>query len=246
MSGVLLTFDDHSNIGDWVEKISLFARYGVHVTFFIDEADRLTEQQVAGLQKLSAAGHEIGCHGLRHRKAVDAIREMGLSNYLRAEIEPCNTALRTLGFDPVSFCYPSSQRDSRSDAALQKIYQRARTGASVPVGFSLVQSEAFFTPMAEIDSRFCLVAKGIDGMDSVVLKEEILPALDRVKSKNEIIVFYAHDIAGGVESHFVNPEVLELLLQGIRKRELRTYRFCDLQRRDASHGADGSRHSFEI
>ncbi len=83
--GLLLTFDDR-NMLHWAEQIPLFEKYDAHVTFFVDHFDELTTEQLEALQKLKNAGHAIGCHGLRHRKAVEYSEKYSIEKYITDEI----------------------------------------------------------------------------------------------------------------------------------------------------------------
>jgi peptidoglycan/xylan/chitin deacetylase (PgdA/CDA1 family) len=226
--GVLLTFDDESNILHWVEQIPLLAKYDARVTFFVDAPDRLSENQIEGLRKLAQAGHEIGNHGFRHVRAPEVIEKSGLHSYLESEIAPAEAAFRSLGFSPVSFAYPFSQNDATSDGALQTLFRHARTGSGIPDGMTLEQCDVFFTPVEKVEGRFCLTGKGIDLLTRETLEDSLVPALERAKKRREILVLYAHNIVVEAPSHFVSPEALEGLLQKIKALELRTYRFSDL------------------
>ena len=59
--GILcLTFDD-SHFDDWEEVMPLFEKYNARATFFA--RGELTPRYVAGMRRLSEAGHSIGLHG---------------------------------------------------------------------------------------------------------------------------------------------------------------------------------------
>ncbi|MBR4172720.1 MAG: polysaccharide deacetylase family protein, partial [Kiritimatiellae bacterium] len=74
-----LTFDDR-NFDAWERNIPLFEKYGAHATFFVCGAIDARAEKC--MRRLSAAGHSIGLHGMRHQKATDALQKLGEEGYL--------------------------------------------------------------------------------------------------------------------------------------------------------------------
>jgi len=237
--GAVLTFDDHT-VGHWVAAIPLFAKYGAHATFFIDHWDRLTPEQVRGLRTLRAAGHAIGCHGLRHRRAVDYYRKFSMAKYLADEITPAVDLMHRAGFFPVSFAYPCSQHDGKTDTAMlgggpgktPGIFRHLRSGCGRGKGESLARVKYIFTPIDQVSARGCLIGTCVQPhtADAPILKE-VKEAFERAKTQDEIIVFYAHDIRPADQpgpTNFISPDALEIELRAARDAGLRFYTFNDL------------------
>jgi peptidoglycan/xylan/chitin deacetylase (PgdA/CDA1 family) len=66
---VRVTFDD-GNASDLEEALPALRERGMHATFFV-VAGRLGDPaflDASGVRELAAAGMEIGCHGMRHRR----------------------------------------------------------------------------------------------------------------------------------------------------------------------------------
>ncbi|NOY79540.1 MAG: polysaccharide deacetylase family protein [Kiritimatiellaeota bacterium] len=229
--GVVLTFDDRS-VANWVRALPLFSRYGARVTFFIDHWDKLSSQQLRGLEKLVAAGHAVGCHGLRHRKAVEYSRTHSMAQYLADEIAPAVKLMRRAGFDPTCFAYPCSQHNADTDTALLEVFRRLRSGCGRGKGRRLVQLTPIFTPLDRIKDRGCLIGTCVQPHTAdAPLIAEVAEAFRRVKKRREVVVFYAHDIrpegAPG-PANYITPDALEAILRSARADGLRFFTFDDL------------------
>jgi len=228
--GILLTFDD-THVAQWVEALPLFAKYNARVTFFVTRFDQLSEEQIAGLKKLEAAGHTIGCHGLRHIKAAEYTAEHGIENYLATEITPALDAMEKAGFRPSSFAYPSSNNDAETDAALLKLFRHLRTGAAPKEGQRYAEMAALFTPLDQLAERGCLIGKGIDRIGKSGNEDrlaQLFDAMTRAANNNECLTLYAHNIADDSKSHHVSQATLEKILQKGQELGLRFYAFNDL------------------
>jgi hypothetical protein len=53
--GVVMSFDDHQFIEDWVETLSLFERFSAHITFFIHAPDKMSQRHWDGLHTLTTS-----------------------------------------------------------------------------------------------------------------------------------------------------------------------------------------------
>lgn len=212
---VLFTFDDCS-VAEWVAVAPLFREYGAHATFFVAWPDRLKPEQIAGLKTLQNDGHAIGCHSLRHMKAVDMITAKGVDTYIGQDINPAKDLLRKAGFAPACFAYPSSQNNAESDAALLRIFRHLRTGTGLPEGKRLKDLDSIFVPAAEVEKRGCLTGTGIDAAgkgNRADYAQQVCEALDRAKARGEVVVFYAHCIAESAGGHHIQPAPLRAMLE---------------------------------
>ena len=228
-AGLVLTFDD-AHVAEWVSAMPLFEKYGAHATFFVTQFDKLTEDQVAGLRQLQAAGHAIGCHGLRHRKAVDYVREHSVEQYVADEITPAVNLMVGSGFRPTAFAYPNSQSNDATDAALIRVFRHLRTGVALKEGQRLAECDALFTPIGDVDKRGSFNSRGIDHAgeaDRQGLPDEIREALKRAKKRNEILVLYAHCIDGDAKNH-ISREALEGILKDTHEVGLQFYTYDQL------------------
>lgn len=80
--GIVLTFDDSSNLESWAKRIPLLKKYGAKATFFLDKPDRIDEKQQDCMKRLADAGCEMACHGLRHKSAVSFVEKEGVEGPL--------------------------------------------------------------------------------------------------------------------------------------------------------------------
>jgi peptidoglycan/xylan/chitin deacetylase (PgdA/CDA1 family) len=228
--GVLLTFDDHST-KNWVKFIPLFKRYGARATFFVDRWDKLSPEQINDLKKLKKAGHSVGCHSLRHRNMVTYSKKNSISQYITNEIMPAVKFMRKDGFTPTCFAYPSSARNTKTDAALFKVFKYLRAGSGW--GKPISEANRIFTPLNQVGNGSGLLfgtsVQPHSGTDPILL--EVEKAFKRCKLKNEIVVFYAHDIRSNNTagpSHYITPDGLEAILKKAKAIGLQFYTFDDL------------------
>lgn len=231
--GVVLTFDD-AFIDAWLAAMPLFEKYGAHATFFISGFDRLSTGQVQGLQRLKAAGHAIGCHGLRHRKATDYVRDHSAEAYLADEITPAVERMVDAGLKPSCFAYPMSGNNAATDAALLKVFRHLRSGAFLPPGEEgqrLVHLERIFVPVGEVARRGCLYGTSIDRAgeeERSGLVAQVREAMERAKARSEVVCFYSHSISAGGPRNHLSPTALEAILEAARSLGLRFYTYDDL------------------
>lgn len=227
--GVALTFDD-AYVAEWAAAIPLFERYGAHATFFVSQFDKLTAEQIEGLRTLQAAGHAIGCHSLRHRKAVDYVNEHSVQQYLADEITPAVNLMLDAGLRPTAFAYPNSSNNAATDDALLRQFRHLRSGAYPKEGERIVEIDALFTPIGEVAARGCLYGCSMDragepGREDV--PQQIREALERAKNKGELVVLYSHNIGAEPKNH-ITPQALEQVLRDTQELGLKFYTYDEL------------------
>jgi len=229
--GVVLTFDD-TFVEQWLAALPIFAAHHARATFFVSQFDRLSARQMAGLRELAAAGHAIGCHGLRHLKAVDGVQTSSVQAYLAREIEPAVARMHQAGFRPSCFAYPSSQRNEETDAALARHFRHLRSGIGLAPDRTMAQTDAIFTPLDAVSARRCLIGTGLDGAGPQATNGRtltaIFAAMERAARRREIVVFYAHNISDEGPGHHVSPAVLEKILSYAASAGLAFYTYDDL------------------
>ena len=224
--GVVLTFDD-AYITQWRAAQPIFKKHNAHATFFVMRFDRLKAKQLADLRELKAAGHAIGCHGLNHLKAVDTVKNSSVEEYLKVEIEPALALMRKAGFQPTSFAYPHCQHNEEIDTALSRYFRHLRGGARVDPGQTVARTEAIFTPINDVSTRLCLDGLGIDDAYGNTL-DDIFAAMDRAAKRNEVVVFFAHNISDKGPLLHLSPTALEKILEHAVAAGLEFYTFDDL------------------
>ena len=229
--GIVLTFDDAS-VAQWEAAAPLFLKYGARATFFVSCPDRLSAGKVAGMKRLAAAGHAIGCHSWRHRRAVDVLKDHSVAEYVAMEVEPALAKLREQGFAPTCYAYPSSSRTAATDAALLELFRHLRTGGAPAKGKTFAESGGFFVKGSEVSTHGCLLGKGIDRAGEGVHPDRTFPdifaAMQRAVDRREVVVFYAHIISDRGPGHYLTPAALERILAKAKDLGLAFYTYDDL------------------
>lgn len=232
LPGVVMSFDDHQYIEDWVETLALFERYSARITFFIHAPDKMSQQHWDGLHTLVSAGHAVGCHSMTHAKAIDYASEYGgIMQWLQDEVTPALDLLHGHGFAPVSsFGYPCNQNNAESNAALKSCFRHARYGVFLSEDRPrFVNLDEIFKPVDCIHEHFLLAAKSLDRLEDLSMIEQ---AAARAASRNEILFLLGHRI--GFEEpeknnrNLINRSTLEETLKIITSHGLEFYTFDDL------------------
>ncbi len=229
--GVVMSFDDHQFIEDWVETLELFERFSVHVTFMIHAPHQMTADHWKGLHSLANAGHAVGCHSLTHAKAIDYIAEHGsCDQWINDEVVPALDLLKKNGFNPRAFAYPCSQNNEETDTALSKFFNHARTGAFLSEERPrFADLDEIFKPVDQVNEHFLLPAKGIDKLEDLSMIDE---AACRASKRGELLFLLGHRI--GIEEPgkdnriLTNRNTLEEILKIITSYKLNFYTFDEL------------------
>jgi len=108
-----LSFDD-ARESQLDRGIPILARHGIKATFYVSLHN--VEPRLAGWRAVTAAGHEIGNHTVRHPCSVNFewSRDNALEDYtledIEADIMEANSRIRDLlGVTPRTFAYPCGQ-----------------------------------------------------------------------------------------------------------------------------------------
>ncbi|MEZ5537349.1 MAG: polysaccharide deacetylase family protein [Thiolinea sp.] len=189
-SGVVLTFDD-TYVDQWHDYfINGSVSSDVKATFFISHWHTLTPAQIQKVRDLETAGHEIGSHSYDHQGVAGDYNfdPNRIDEYLNEQIIPVLANMRADGFDPVSFSYPSGERDETYDAAIRPYFPYLRTTLADET-LQLFQLDGIYHNEGSIYG--VLAGDGIDnGYDNPIA--EIEAAFMRAKTNNEVITLYAH------------------------------------------------------
>jgi peptidoglycan/xylan/chitin deacetylase (PgdA/CDA1 family) len=227
--GLLLTFDDR-NMLHWAEQIPLFEKYDAHVTFFVDHFDELTTEQLEALQKLKNAGHAIGCHGLRHIKAVEYCEKYSIEKYISDEITPAIESMNKEGFFPTSFGYPNSNRNEITDRELLKYFSHLRCG--FPVEGEIIKTEKYFVKVEDVHKKGMLYGVSFHPKSKTdELVAQAKEAIARIAENRELLVLYAHDIRNENEEgpkNFITIDALEEILLYSKINHIKLYSYDEL------------------
>lgn len=225
---LLLRFDDR-NFAAWEKALPLFEKYDAHATFFIYGA--IDGTAIATMRKLKAAGHTLGAHGVRHRRAVDALGKMGEREYLEQELRPQLVAAETAGVPLRHFGYPCSQRDARSDALLLTRFDRIVGGGywTESKAGTIDRCDELFVPVSEMAGRRVWIGASL-GSCAPSVTGELARVIRRLADRKEAALFYSHNIVA-VAKHAANDisvAELEFVLRTAREAGVRVCGLDDL------------------
>ncbi len=227
--GLALTFDDSSSIQGWYSIRELLRKYRSPVTFFIDRIDMIGDEDLALLRTLAGDGHEIGCHGFRHRKAEDFLMNHSVHEYIEVEIEPAIQAMHARGFGmPQSFAHPYGSYTWELNRALSPYFRMIRGVAedNAPLHADLRTVDRIYY---SFNGDRTVWGAGLDQWYENPV-ETVVPAMDRAAETGEVLILYAHRPVAVEDGLFTTSiEKIETLLQHAVSRGLKFYRICDLQ-----------------
>ncbi|CAA6808226.1 MAG: Unknown protein [uncultured Thiotrichaceae bacterium] len=192
VAGVVLSFDD-TYVKQWYDYFGQRTDNDeVKATFFVSYWHTLSDAEIDKLRLLRAKGHEIGNHTYSHKGVAGDYNfdPSRVQEYLGDQIIPSLLNMRADGFSPVSFSYPSGERNEVYDAAVRQYFPYLRT-TFTDVSREMFQTgEIFHGPN---DQYEVLAGDGIDNSYNNPVAE-IEAALLRAKTNNEIVTVYAHRI----------------------------------------------------
>ena len=226
---LLLTFDD-PNITNWVNAISLFAKYNAHASFF--PCGELDDASLQGLAQLKAAGHTVGIHTLHHRDA----KNIDGATYLKEEVQPQLDAYAKIHHTVRAMAYPNNRHTPEMDAFLiaHTSIRHFRTGHVVKYDPQakyekpdLVATDEVFFPVKDLPRRNVLPGIGIGEAYRTDINE-ILACIRRAAKNNEVLVTFSHNIASNAPSIHMKTEWLEKILALAHAEGLQILGFDDL------------------
>ena len=222
--GILcLTFDD-SHFADWEAVMPLFEKYNARATFFA--RGELTPRCVAGMRRLSKAGHSIGLHGRLHVRAPVYVGERGADAWLRDEVLPQVEICRSAGLTSTSFAYPYNARTEETDGLLRGHgFVRLRSGVYARPGDVGELDGAF--PAAEAGERLEMRALGL-GKSYGRGAAELLSLLPGVAESNLVLSAFSHRICDDPPDNGISPQTLKEILSGAAALGIAVIGFDDL------------------
>ncbi len=187
--GIVLTFDDTS-AALW-HNFFAGRTDNVRATFFVSQWHTLSTAQIQQLRDLQNRGHEIGCHSRNHigvgQYLFDPNRTL---EYVNTEVIPAIRNMNNDGFYPMSFSYPSGERNENYDAVIRPYLPYLRT-TYYDSSRSFAQTEQIYHNSDKVYA--VLAGASLDNRYGVTITE-IEQALIRAKNNNEIITLYGHYI----------------------------------------------------
>ncbi len=192
VGGVVLSFDD-TYVDHWYDYFGKRTDNAeVKATFFVSHWHTLSDDEIKKLRRLRAMGHEIGNHTYSHKGvAGDYNFDPGrIQEYLDDQIIPSIANMAADGFHPVSFSYPSGERNETYDAAVRRYFPYLRTTFADENKKMFQMDDIYHGPNSEYQ---VLAGDGVDNSYGNPISE-IESAFMRAKTKNEVVILYAHRI----------------------------------------------------
>jgi peptidoglycan/xylan/chitin deacetylase (PgdA/CDA1 family) len=201
-----ISFDDFPK-NAWTEGGPILVRHGVRGTYFT--AGSFCDQNVDGtefydagdLKALSAAGHEIACHGFAHRPAPDLTTEE-----LTADAERNREFLKPFlnGKAPVSYAYPFGRVSPR----IKHFYApRFASLRGVHPGIN-----AGYVDLAQLNTisleRRCWNEKTIG------------TAIQRALHDHGWLIFHTHDVSEVPSEYGLTPAMLDWVLSRLAEARI--------------------------
>jgi len=141
MSGaVLLSFDDGANIDAWHSALPVLKEERIFAMFYVSDIPNIHTEQWDKLREIADAGHVIGHHGYKHRRAGEVFKRLDdpdrrdeerftdFSKWFALEIEAASDVLAAHGFVAEHYSYPYGNRCEESDVALLRHFKTLRMG----------------------------------------------------------------------------------------------------------------------
>ena len=222
--GILcLTFDD-SHFDDWEAVMPLFEKYNARATFFA--RGELPPRHVAGMRRLSEAGHSIGLHGRLHVRAPVYLGEHGADAWLRDEVLPQIDICRSAGLPLRNFAYAYNARTDETDGILRGLgFARLRSGVYASPGDAGELNGAFLA--AEAGEQLEMRGLGL-GKSYGRGAAELLALLPRVAESNLVLSTFSHRICDNPPDNGISPQTLEEILSGAAALGIAVVGFDDL------------------
>ncbi|WP_275900273.1 polysaccharide deacetylase family protein [Pyxidicoccus trucidator] len=210
---VVVTFTFADTLKNQVLVGPLFAKYGMHATFYISAGriGRAGYLTLADLRTLAAAGHEIGGHTLDHEELDD----LPLAE-LRHQVCDCRVALMGFGFPVTSFAFPfGSDSPLARDTVIFCGYNNARRTGRIrsPTGCNSCPLAESVPPADPYSIRSPTSIKSdwtLANLQSLVLQAE--------NAGGGWIMISLHDICTGCGTYSITESLLDSYLAWLAPR----------------------------
>lgn len=215
---ILLTFDDqHSD--NWHAALPLFEKYDARVTFYQNNLDKLTDEQIDKVQQIKAAGHTIGCHGWRHVWPVQYTDEHGVEKFWVDEVKPCVDWYDAHGWEIVNYAYAFNNYDERTNARLFDRFDRFRCGTAQTDRTQFESYAELFLDLETLPTQRMMPGMHLD----TIARSEPKPVIPmdiwqriftQLSERHQHMTFYGHNIsATDKQGHVTDPAYLEQVLK---------------------------------
>jgi peptidoglycan/xylan/chitin deacetylase (PgdA/CDA1 family) len=198
---VSITFDDFPK-NAWTQGGPVLARYGVRGTYYTAGGfcgrtmDDTVFYDAKDLTALTAAGHEIGCHGFGHQPAPALTTEDLVADVARNR-EFLAPFLK--GKAPVSYAFPLGRVSPRTKRFYASRFASLRgTHCGVNVG------------------RVDLAQLNVISLEACSWDQEAIEAaIQRVLQSNGWLILYTHDVSETPSRHGSTPGMLDWALERV-------------------------------
>ncbi|MFG0247321.1 MAG: polysaccharide deacetylase family protein [Phycisphaeraceae bacterium JB051] len=215
---ILLTFDD-CHIDNWYDFLPVLQKYDAKATFYLNNLDKLTDEQITKAEKLMAAGQTIGCHGWRHVWPVQYTEENGVEKFWDDEVKPCIDWYDAHGWNITNYAYAFNNYDETTNARLFDRFDRFRAGSAKTDRTMMASFEDLFFDLDDLPNQRMMPGTHLDTIARSEPKPEIplelwQQILTRLADNGQHMTFYGHNIsATDKQGHVTNPQYLEEVLK---------------------------------
>lgn len=221
-AGVVISFDD-AYVNEWFEADKVLKEYDWKATFCVCRIDSIGKPQIQKLHDLQNEGHEIAGHGYHHYNAVKFVKENGIDEYIKQEINPMMASMKRLNFNVTSFAYPYGERSDELDKTLSS-------------RFKMIRGRDFEDVVPEREGCYfrdsnLLYAFDIDNNHVHFSIPYLLELLDEAKKTNKILILSSHRPVKDLTANYQTKiETLEFICKYIKLNDMKFYTLSDLDK----------------
>ncbi len=193
-----LSFDDFP-ISAWTEGGRVMADHGVHATYYVSGSlcgqvhDDMRQFEVAHLQAVAEAGHEIGCHTFDH---ISALKARAAEFHASIDRNAHWVAERLDGYAMETFAYPFGDWSIGTKRSVAKRFKCAR-GVLRGVNNGKVD-------------RAGLVSIGLESKSLATFDMEAVAV--KAAAQGAWLVLYGHDVGDRSSPYGCSPKQLERMI----------------------------------
>jgi hypothetical protein len=230
---ILLTFDDQ-HVDNWHSFLPTLEKHDAKVTFYQNNLDKLTDEQIDKAQQLMAAGQTIGCHGWRHVWPVKHTDAFGVEKFWDDEVKPCIDWYDAHGWNITNYAYAFNNYDERTNARLFDRFDRFRCGNAQTDRTQFETFESIFLDLDKLPSQRMMPGMHLD----TIARSEPKPVIPmdvwkqiftQLTTKGQCMTFYGHNIsATDTQGHITNPAYLEEVLKLAKEMDVACVGMDDL------------------
>jgi peptidoglycan/xylan/chitin deacetylase (PgdA/CDA1 family) len=219
-AGVVISFDD-AYVDEWFDADKALKKYDWKATFCVCRIESIGAPQINKLLELQKDGHEIAGHGYHHYKALQFVKQYGMDEYIKQEINPMLVSMKQKGFIVSSFAYPYGQRSNALDTLLS-------------TKFKIIRGRDFTALAPEKEGSYFrnskfMYAFDIDNNHIHFSTPYLLELLDNAKKNNKILILCGHKPVKKVTANYQTKiETLEFICKYVKANDMRFYKLSDL------------------